>query len=197
MTELNNGRLTAMAASAGKPGVDETGADEPGAGEPAVEALRQTALSLLASLPQRPERLRVQVADATIDLDWRMPSAGPAVVASLNGHGPSAVAAGQAVAAGAAGAAEGAPPAEEPRPDVHFVRAPSVGTFYRAPKPGAEPFVAEGSVVSAGQQVGIVEAMKLMLPVEASQAGEVVQVLAVDGQAVEYDERLIVLAPAT
>jgi acetyl-CoA carboxylase biotin carboxyl carrier protein len=199
MTELNNGGPTAVAAGAdtGEPSVGE-----PGAGEPTVEVLRQTALSLLASLPQRPERLRVQAADTAIDLDWRTPSPGPAVVASLNGHGPSAAAgpviAGQAPGqAVAAGAAEGAPPAEEQRSDLHFVRAPSVGTFYRAPKPGAEPFVTEGSVVSAGQQVGIVEAMKLMLPVEASRAGEVVQVLAVDGQAVEYDEQLIVLAPAT
>jgi len=163
------------------------------AGESTVEMVRQASLSLLASLPQRPERLRMQVADVVIDLDWRLPFAAAALppadgssanqhVASLESASPQATQSLQA---------------EAQRSDLHYVRAPSVGTFYRAPKPGAAPFVTEGTVVSAGQQVGIVEAMKLMLPVEADQAGEVVQILAADGQVVEYDELLLALAPVT
>ena len=75
------------------------------------------------------------------------------------------------------------------------VRAPSVGVFYRAPEPGAPPFVGEGDTVRPGQQVAIVEAMKLMLPVEADRAGRVVEVLKRDGEPVEYGEVLFVLAP--
>jgi acetyl-CoA carboxylase biotin carboxyl carrier protein len=55
--------------------------------------------------------------------------------------------------------------------------------------------VSEGDVVGAGQQVGIVEAMKLMMPVEADQRGRVTAVLVKDGQAVEYGERLLALGP--
>jgi len=75
------------------------------------------------------------------------------------------------------------------------VIAPTVGVFYRAPSPGAAPFVEEGDTVAAGTQVGIVEAMKLMVPVEADRAGRVSKVLKSDGDPVEYGEPLIRLAP--
>src|SRR5690606_41864511 len=52
---------------------------------------------------------------------------------------------------------------------MRYVCAPSVGTFYQAHEPGAPPFVTVGSTVTAGQQVGIVEVMKLMIPVERSE----------------------------
>ena len=62
------------------------------------------------------------------------------------------------------------------------VRAPLVGTFYRAPEPGARAVRRRWATRSApGQQVGIVEAMKLMIPVEADRAGRVVEVLVADG----------------
>jgi acetyl-CoA carboxylase biotin carboxyl carrier protein len=74
------------------------------------------------------------------------------------------------------------------------VVAPCVGTFYRAPEPGAAPFVADGDVVQPGQQVGIIEAMKLMMPVAADRAGRVRGVLD-DGVAVEYGAVLVTLVP--
>ncbi len=75
------------------------------------------------------------------------------------------------------------------------VRAPLVGTFYRAPEPGALPFVEVGDIVQAGQQVAIVEAMKLMNAVVADRAGRVSEVLVDDGQSVEFDQLLILLTP--
>jgi acetyl-CoA carboxylase biotin carboxyl carrier protein len=68
--------------------------------------------------------------------------------------------------------------------------------FYRCPEPGADPFVREGDVVTTGQQIAIIEAMKLMLPVEAERAGRIVEVLKGDGEPVEYGEPLFALAEA-
>jgi acetyl-CoA carboxylase biotin carboxyl carrier protein len=72
--------------------------------------------------------------------------------------------------------------------------APTVGTFYLSPEPGAAPFVREGDSVRAGQQVGIVEAMKLMIPIEAERDGQVVAVQAANGSPVEYGDRLFTFA---
>lgn len=94
---------------------------------------------------------------------------------------------------GSAPAAALAAPAQPAADPGHAVRSPSVGTFYRAPEPGGEPFVALGSQVSAGQQVGIVEAMKLMIPVESDRAGTVVSFCVDDGHQVEYGAVLLLL----
>lgn len=82
-------------------------------------------------------------------------------------------------------------------PDTFSIIAPMVGTFYRAPEPGAKPYVKPGDLVEAGQQVGILEAMKLMNPVEAERSGQVIEVLVPDSTAVEYAQPLILLAPPT
>ena len=71
-------------------------------------------------------------------------------------------------------------PAPDPRPP-RVVRAPLVGTFYRAPQPGAPPFVTAGDVVEPGTAVGIVEAMKLMNDVTAESTGRSRSVLPADG----------------
>ena len=76
------------------------------------------------------------------------------------------------------------------------VRAPMLGTFYGAPKPGAEPFVAVGSRVSANTAVGIIEVMKLMNSISAGIEGEVIEVLARDGDLVEFDQVLMRVRPA-
>src|SRR5262249_39332137 len=60
--------------------------------------------------------------------------------------------------------------------DLHVVKSPIVGTFYESSSPGAEPFVKVGAMVTAGQTLCIIEAMKLMNEIEADVAGEVVQV---------------------
>ncbi|MDA3648378.1 acetyl-CoA carboxylase biotin carboxyl carrier protein subunit [Saccharopolyspora indica] len=74
--------------------------------------------------------------------------------------------------------------------------AATVGVFYRAPEPGAKPFVSEGDTIRPGQQVAIIEAMKLMIPVEADRAGTVLEVLVADGESVEHGQPLLTLGPA-
>ena len=75
--------------------------------------------------------------------------------------------------------------------NVHDVPAPLLGTFYRAPKPGAPSFVEVGSTVEAETIIGIIEVMKLMNTVRAGVRGRVVEILARDGVLVEYDEVLM------
>ena len=75
----------------------------------------------------------------------------------------------------------------------HPILAPLVGTFYRAPKPGDPPFVEEGDVVDEGQTVAIVEAMKLMNQVKADQGGRVAEIVAGDGDWVEFEQVLMYL----
>jgi acetyl-CoA carboxylase biotin carboxyl carrier protein len=76
------------------------------------------------------------------------------------------------------------------------IRAPMLGTFYGAPKPGADPFVAVGCRVGRDSVVGIIEVMKLMNSVAAGIDGEVVEILARDGQLVEFDQLLMRVRPA-
>lgn len=71
------------------------------------------------------------------------------------------------------------------------IRAPMLGTFYRSPKPGADPFVAVGSHVEPDTVIGIIEVMKLMNSAAAGVSGEVVEILAQDGELVEYDQPLM------
>jgi len=101
--------------------------------------------------------------------------------------------AGAAVAAPALAAA----PIEAPAPAIelegHFVKSPMVGTFYRAASPGAKPFVEVGDAVQVGDTLCIIEAMKLMNEIEADKAGVVKQVLAENGQPVEYGQPLVVI----
>jgi acetyl-CoA carboxylase biotin carboxyl carrier protein len=78
---------------------------------------------------------------------------------------------------------------------VHAVAAPLLGTFYRAPKPGAPPFVEVGSQVEADSVIGIIEVMKLMNAVRAGVAGRVVAILGLDGTLVEYGQTLLHIAP--
>jgi acetyl-CoA carboxylase biotin carboxyl carrier protein len=73
------------------------------------------------------------------------------------------------------------------------ISAPSVGLFWRAPSPGAPPFVEVGSPVAAGETVAIVEVMKLMNHVTAPVSGTVSAVLAENGQAVEFGQVLVVV----
>jgi len=74
-----------------------------------------------------------------------------------------------------------------------IVRAPIVGTFYRAPSPDADVFVSEGAKVAPEDTLCIIEAMKLMNEIKAEVAGTVKQVLVENGQPVEYDQPLFVI----
>ncbi len=75
----------------------------------------------------------------------------------------------------------------------HQVKSPMVGTFYRAPSPGAKPFVEVGSTVTAGDTLCIIEAMKLMNEIEADKSGVVKAALVESGQAVEYGQALFII----
>ena len=75
----------------------------------------------------------------------------------------------------------------------HLVRSPMVGTFYRSPNPEAKPFIEIGQSVTAGETLCIVEAMKMMNQIEADKSGVVKAILLENGQAVEFDEPLIVI----
>ncbi|MGO4307313.1 MULTISPECIES: acetyl-CoA carboxylase biotin carboxyl carrier protein [unclassified Cupriavidus] len=78
-------------------------------------------------------------------------------------------------------------------PAGHVVTSPMVGTFYRAPSPGASPFVNVGDTVKEGQTVCIIEAMKLLNEIECDKAGVIKEILVENGQAVEYGQPLFVI----
>jgi acetyl-CoA carboxylase biotin carboxyl carrier protein len=80
-------------------------------------------------------------------------------------------------------------------PDGTTVNSPSVGLFWRAPAPGAPPFVEVGGRVTAGDTVAIVEVMKLMNHVTAPVSGTVTAVLVENGEAVEFGQVLVVIDP--
>jgi acetyl-CoA carboxylase biotin carboxyl carrier protein len=92
--------------------------------------------------------------------------------------------------------AHGAAP-ESADPHRHAVSAPLLGTFYRAPKPGAAPFVEVGSAVNEDTIVGIIEVMKLMNAVRAGARGTVAEILCRDGTLVEYGETLLWITRAS
>jgi acetyl-CoA carboxylase biotin carboxyl carrier protein len=78
--------------------------------------------------------------------------------------------------------------------DEGAIRAPLPGTFYRAPQPGAPPFVEVGSVVNADTVIGIIETMKLMNPVHAGASGTIGVILAENGQMVGKHAALMRIA---
>jgi acetyl-CoA carboxylase biotin carboxyl carrier protein len=94
-----------------------------------------------------------------------------------------------APAAAAAPAAEAAPAA----PAGHVVPAPMVGTFYRAPNPGAAPFVEVGQSVKEGDALCIIEAMKLLNEIEADKSGVIKEILIENGEPVEFGQPLFVI----
>jgi acetyl-CoA carboxylase biotin carboxyl carrier protein len=98
-----------------------------------------------------------------------------------------------AAAAPATSPTKAAEPARPAEPEGHIIRSPMVGTFYRAPSPGAKPFVTEGQSVSAGETLCIIEAMKILNQIESDKSGKVKEILVENGQPVEYNEPLFVI----
>ena len=100
-----------------------------------------------------------------------------------------------------AGAPLAAPPvaapaaAEPPKVRLLEVKSPMVGTFYRAPEPGAEPYVKVGARVSPGQTLCIIEAMKIMNELEAEVTGAIREILVEDAQPVEFGQVLFRVEP--
>ncbi len=95
--------------------------------------------------------------------------------------------------AAAPASAAPAAPVEDAVPEGHVVRSPMVGTFYRAPAPGAKNFAEVGQNVAAGDTICIIEAMKLLNEIEADQGGTIKAILVENGQPVEYGEPLFVI----
>ncbi|MGA2384099.1 MAG: acetyl-CoA carboxylase biotin carboxyl carrier protein [Gemmatimonadales bacterium] len=91
----------------------------------------------------------------------------------------------------------GASPAEAAAPATRLVevKSPMVGTFYRAPEPGADPYVKPGTRVSTGQTLCIIEAMKIMNELESEVAGVVREILVEDAQPVEFGQVLFRVDP--
>lgn len=158
--------------------------------EPAIEPTSQAAIlaevcqhaaRLLSGMDAQPRSLSVQVGDVAVDIEWPEPQP----------HGAHRRLVDIATTEVAIPVPDAAGGAQWP-----VLAAQAVGVFYRCPEPGADPFVREGDVVTTGQQIAIIEAMKLMLPVEAERAGRIVEVLKGDGEPVEYGEPLFALAEA-
>ncbi len=91
--------------------------------------------------------------------------------------------------------ARSASSAEQPSPKAAVVRSPMVGTFYRAPAPGAPPFVEIGQIVEPSTTICIIEVMKLMSSITAGTRGTVTQILVNNADMVEYDQALVVIEP--
>lgn len=96
-------------------------------------------------------------------------------------------------AAPAAPAAAESAAARPAAPAGHVLRAPMVGTFYKAASPGSPAFVQKGQHVKVGDTICIIEAMKMMNQIEADKAGVIEAILVEDGQPVEFDQPLVTI----
>ncbi|MEU5695105.1 biotin/lipoyl-containing protein [Actinosynnema sp. NPDC020468] len=146
-----------------------------------VSVLREQVVALAAQTGRAPSVVRLSARDVTVEVHW------PEAAVPTPVSAPAAP-------------VRAAVPVPVPEPSIvdrggHEVCATTVGVFYHAAEPGAKPFVSVGDEVKAGQQIGIVEAMKLMIPVESDRAGTVLEVLVPDGTAVEYGQPLVSLEP--
>ncbi|GAA3779387.1 hypothetical protein GCM10022403_012590 [Streptomyces coacervatus] len=160
----------------------EEGPDTAAAGM-TVEELRAHTLRLAGELPGTLRRITVRAGALSVDVEWENTPVPPASAAP---------------AAPAAPAAAAAAPVETDTAPADLVRvsAPLVGTYYQASSPGAEPFVKVGDTVEAGQQLAIIEAMKLLNSITAEVKGTVHAIHVQDGDVVEYAQPLIDLVPA-
>ena len=113
-------------------------------------------------------------------------AAAPAVIAT-----PVVASAAPAAAPAVAAEPAAAPVAAE---DTRTINSPMVGTFYRAPSPGAKPFADVGQKVKAGDTVCIIEAMKLLNEIETEYDGVIKEILVENGQPVAFGEPLFVIA---
>ncbi|MGJ6961342.1 acetyl-CoA carboxylase biotin carboxyl carrier protein [Streptosporangium sp. G11] len=160
----------------------------------AMRLLREEVGNLVKTVPGPVAGISLRLGECALEVTWAFPqpfphSTGPVPQPASQAAAP--VPPSLATAAEQAAAPPGPPGSEGEPPASYAVTAPLVGTFYVAAEPGAPPFVQPGDRVDAGQTIGIVEAMKLMNPVTAGHAGEVVEVVAGNGEPVEYGQVLV------
>lgn len=127
-------------------------------------------------------RVAKEIPQVVTQAQVQVPAAAPVAA-------PVAAAAAPGTVAPAAGAGD-----DDPFAGATPVVSPMVGTAYVAAEPGAAPFVKVGDMVSEGQTVMIVEAMKTMNPVPATKSGKVVAVMVDNEQPVEFDQPLVLIA---
>lgn len=123
------------------------------------------------------DALTVRVGDETYELVRREPASVPSASAAVAAVTPSAHA------------------GPVPSPAVKKVAAPIIGVFYRAPAPGAEPFIELGDRVAVGQVLCILEAMKLMNEITTDYAGIVTRILPDNGQLISLGEEMFWIEP--
>nr|AHX24720.1 biotin carboxyl carrier protein [uncultured bacterium] len=137
----------------------------------ALDVLSRGIADVVRTAPTMPSRAAVRFGCASIEIEW--PTAVPVAPdpPTVTSEPPAGV-------------------------QPHVVRAPLAGTFHHAPAPGSRPFVGVGDLVEPGQQVGVLEAMKIRTPIAADVRGRVSDILVGDAEAVEFDQPLLVLTPA-
>jgi acetyl-CoA carboxylase biotin carboxyl carrier protein len=151
--------------------------------EDLVRSLWQEARDLIKRLEgSTVQRLSVEAGAYKIEIERGAPSV---AVSGSVAAAPAAMAAPTGVDSAAAAEAD----------NRHPIVAPLVGTFYRSSQPGSKPFVEEGDVVDAGQTLAIVEAMKIMNQVNADRGGRVAEIVAKDGDWVEFQQVIMYLEP--
>jgi acetyl-CoA carboxylase biotin carboxyl carrier protein len=148
--------------------------------------LNKKILDQLVELMQRDglDRLRVRVGDLDLDLRMSVPKHADASVTTAASAGPSATALGHAQPVSAPVKHDEAPP------NVRKVLAPLVGVFYRAPAPNAPHFVEVGDVVTEGQVLCILEAMKLMNEIVSEYDGKIVKICMADAELATLHQEL-------
>lgn len=141
--------------------------------------------SSITELEIEEENTRIKVSKNTGAVHYSAPPAPqfPVPVASQHAHLRPA----EEVTAAAAKAKEDLPG------NLHEVKSPIVGTFYRAPAPDADSYAKVGDEVSVGQVLCIVEAMKLMNEIESDVSGKIVKILVENGKPVEYNQPLFLM----
>jgi len=147
-----------------------------------LDSICRSATELAKAVPKPPQRIRLQYGQTSVEVEWPQESAEPAPPPEPHPDAESPAQPGAQQAHSA--------------PTTRYLCAPTVGTFYHSPEPGAPPYVAVGDVVRVGQPVGVLEVMKMMSTVEADTAGVIVEILVPDAQPVEYQQRLFALEPA-
>jgi acetyl-CoA carboxylase biotin carboxyl carrier protein len=143
------------------------------------------------------QELKLEGDDFRLEVRRNLPVAPPVAVVQAPAVAAAPLASPQPIPVAESLAVPSAPPpaAAASRSDLAEITAPMVGTFYRAPAPGEAPFVEQGSRITVGQTVCILEAMKLMNELEAEVSGEVVEILVDNGTPVEFGQVLMRVKP--